>query len=109
MFDFMPKLIVQNPYNSVKEIALTHRLLLPKPREWRLMAKALSGEINGIHTIRGIAVATNGIHVAILRDNDIVIGHLEWFVADEQSPSTAPRATRSGMPRQNIFEGFSFE
>lgn len=105
----MAKLIVSNPFSSIQQIALTYKVVLPKPREWRMIPQSFSGEVNGCPAMRGVAVATNGIHVAILQSDNIVIGHLDWFVADEQSPNDA-KATRSGkMPRENIFEGFSLD
>ncbi|HEY5960944.1 MAG TPA: hypothetical protein VIV60_30520 [Polyangiaceae bacterium] len=56
---------------------------LPKPQEWRLLAKPVVGQIQGLDRFHGIAVATNGIHVAIARPFDFVVGHLYWFVKDE--------------------------
>lgn len=78
---------------------------LPKPYDdWRLVQKPVPGHINGLETIRGLAVATNGIIVALLNSyGKISFGHLEWFVKDKPSDETdlfdgaavTPRATRS--------------
>lgn len=106
----MAKLLVNNPFSSVQEIAREYRIVLPKPHEWKLMPKGVSGEISGLHRIRGVAMATNGIHVAILTNDDVLIGHLHWFVADEQPQEERVKTDRvERKPRVNIFEGFCLE
>lgn len=55
--------------------------MLPKPREdWRLVKDPVHGWINGLDRFSGLAVATNGIMVALRDENEVIrIGHLEWF------------------------------
>ena len=72
-------------FDSIESFNRTFKAALPKPYDWRLI-EAMTGEINGIPTSRGIAVATNGILVAIMQNDGIVIGHLDWFVKDEEQP-----------------------
>lgn len=107
----MAKVIVSNPFVSVKELALSHHIVLPKPHEWRLLSSPSSGEVQGLSGIRGVGVATNGIHVAILSNEKIQIAHLDWFVADEQDTAqrTGATAKASRMPTENIFANFSLD
>lgn len=57
---------------------------------WRRCAER-TGEITGLPRFRGVAVATDGVLLAIKRsDNSIVIGHLESFVVD---PSPSARSS----------------
>lgn len=91
-------------------------MVLPKPFDWRLLPQGELGQIQGIHTMRGTAVATNGIHVAIVCGNTIHIGHLDWFITDEQAPMVArakavdkPAKVKSSTLRFDIFAGFSLD
>lgn len=74
-----------NSYNSLREFVISNKLMLPKPTEtWRLVKNQPVGSIIGLPTIQGIAVATNGILVAIERtDREILFCHLEWFRCDK--------------------------
>jgi hypothetical protein len=58
---------------------------LPKPKDsWRLTKEPIIGQINGIPTYRGAAVATNGIMVVLVNEASLVfIGHLDWFIPDD--------------------------
>ncbi len=48
-----------------------------------MVSKPVVGEINGLPGFRGLTVATNGIIVVILgSNNDIFLGHLDFFVKD---------------------------
>lgn len=78
---------------SLTDFRLRHGVQLPKPYDWRLVPEQLTGEIAGLPSFRGTAIATNGIHVAIERGHDVVIGHLEWFLADK--PEAAQRLLSS--------------
>lgn len=104
----MAKLSVPNPFTSVNAVKATYGITLPKPHEWRLLPEGIVGCINGIHTMHGTAVATNGIHVAIMQVNTLTIGHMDWFVADEQSESERKQATSttSKVCKVTIFEEF---
>lgn len=81
-------------YPSLDSFCHQHSLhiqMLPKPRDgWRLIQQPVLGGINGLtHKYRGLAVATNGIIVAILTSaNAICFGHLEWFIKDEPDEET---------------------
>ena len=52
----------------------------------------MTGAINGLDKSRGIAVATNGIIVAIMQNDGIVFGHLDWFVEDKEPACEASPA-----------------
>jgi len=84
---------VLQTYRNTHEFAQAFKTVLPKPREaWRLLTAPMLGEITGIHTIRGKAIATNGILVAVVReDNELFFGHLEWFKEDP-TQHAAPKA-----------------
>lgn len=77
--------LTTNSYNSLGEFLATNRLILPdKDSQWRLVKNQPFGSIKGLPTMQGIAVATNGILVAIERsDRSILFGHLEWFRGDK--------------------------
>lgn len=69
---------------SLTDFRNKHNVWLPKPHDcWRLVPDGVVGQIAGLPSFRGTAIATNGIHVAIERGQDVVIGHLEWFIADD--------------------------
>lgn len=51
---------------------------------WRLLTPRKSGEVNGIPTSRGLAIATDGMLVLIRQsDGSLFEGHLEWFEKDQ--------------------------
>lgn len=81
----MESTIKTTGYASLREFVVANRLMLPKPTEtWRLVKDQPSGSIIGLPSIQGIAVATNGIIVAIERsDREILFCHLEWFKCDK--------------------------
>ena len=67
-----------------------HQLTLPKPRDtWRSLKETPTGEVLGLGKVfRGQAIATNGIIVAILTsNNDVVYGHFDWFITDDNEPT----------------------
>lgn len=72
-------------YGSLREFVVMNRVMLPKPTEtWRLVKDMPVGSINGLPTCSGVAVATNGIIVAIERsDRSILFCHLDWFSPDK--------------------------
>ena len=77
-------------FQSVDDFKRTFKSSLPKPYDWRLI-EPMVGEINGIPTSRGIAIATNGIIVAIMQNDGVVFGHLDWFVKDKEQPICASK------------------
>jgi hypothetical protein len=80
----MSKHLCPNPYANVIELMNEFGIILPTPhKDWRLLPDAMVGEINGLVNLRGMAVATNGILVAITPGRGIVLGHLSSFVCDE--------------------------
>ena len=99
----MARIAFQSPYSSVAELKSLHGLTLPKPYDWRLLSPALVGSINALPGTQGIAVATNGILVAVLQQDKIFFGHLDWFVADEQSSSSRdnhPKVSTTKVKKQ---------
>lgn len=82
----MARINILNDFQSVAAMQKSLAVLLPKPDEWRLLQPALVGQINALPETRGLALATNGIHVLILQENKQCFGHIDWFVADEDQP-----------------------
>lgn len=87
----LPKERMLNPYVYLEKLVRKHGCMLPKPKEdWRLVQHPVMGHINGLQdSMRGMAMATNGIMVAIEDQvaNILFFGHLEWFnkETDEES------------------------
>lgn len=99
----MSKLIITNPYVSMDAIK-EHYGVLPKPWEWHLVPadKCIMGAPQGIETMRGVTVATNGIHYAVERwDGRLIVVHVLHFVPDEVDSSehfaSSPRAKKSDV------------
>jgi hypothetical protein len=69
-------------FASIDAIKKEFKVLLPKPYDWRLLQPCFVGEVNGLPSMRGTAIATNGILLAILQDNALLIGHMDSFVID---------------------------
>lgn len=80
----MAKLALPQTFRSIAELRSITGHVLPHPHEWRLLAEQVIGQVRGIPTMRGTAVATNGIHVLIMRHDGVVFGHMDFFVPDEQ-------------------------
>lgn len=86
------------PYASIAQFAERNQLILPRPFCWRLIQDPPTGEIQGISGIRGFAIATNGIIVALESDQgDIAFGHLDYFNPDADSD---PKPLTSKFPKQ---------
>ena len=73
------------PYSSLDMLVRQHRVVLPRPKDgWRLVMDPIGGQINGLPAIAGKTVATNGIIVALeTPSGDLLFGHLEWFVPND--------------------------
>lgn len=80
----MAKLAIPQTFRSIAELRTITGYVLPTPHEWRLLSEQVIGQIHGIPTMRGTAVATNGIHVLILQQSGVLFGHMDFFVPDEQ-------------------------
>ena len=64
------------------------------PDGWRPLQEQKSGNIHGLPTLRGTAIATDGVLVAILTwDGKLSVGHLDYFIADKDEPAARPIAT----------------
>lgn len=69
---------------------------------WRIIPQSF-GEINGIPTLRGKRVATDGILCIILvGDNDYIIGHNEWFVKDVDVSAPSEKKESFGRRMQRV-------
>lgn len=80
----MAKLAIPQTFASIAQLRSVTGHVLPTPHEWRLLSEQVIGAIRGIPTMRGTAVATNGIHVLIMRHDGVVFGHMDFFVPDER-------------------------
>ncbi len=99
------------PYTTVHALCERHHLKLPRPHPWWLLSgdDCIVGEVNGVPTIRGKAVATNGIMVAVLTvQGDIDLGHRQFFVRDEEprEESYTPRQASLGTKRKATIQRF---
>jgi hypothetical protein len=91
----------QQNYRSLLDFAKHHEVCLPKPHDWRLTKEPVTGEIQGISGIRGFAVATNGILVALENDRgDLAFGHLDWFVPDAETTQSEPQTPKTPKARK---------
>lgn len=90
-------------YSSLSQFAKLHRLAaLPRPHDtWRLLCKPCLGEINGLgHYFRGLAVATNGVIVAIETSaGNVLFGHLQWFEKDDPLAESDLDNARTVFPK----------
>ncbi len=98
--------------SSLSELVLKYNLILPKPRDdWRLIQEPVQGEINGIPSMRGFCLATNGIIVAILtQDSKIIFGHLPFFVPDREEElakvMNQPKTKKATKKEEDFFKLF---
>jgi len=66
-------------FSNLDDFVRAYRLILPPPRHWWLCDPD-RGQIATLPSFCGVAVATNGILVAIKNQTGkIVFGHREWF------------------------------
>ena len=107
----MARLTVPQHFFSVSQIKETFGTTLPKPHEWRLIQQPIVGAIHGLPTTQGVAIATNGIEVVILQYDKIILGHLDFFVADQQqeSPVTikVTNPVKQKQPRERDINEFA--
>lgn len=79
----MARHFAYNEFNSISHLCAAFKTTLPKPATWRLLSPAMVGEINALPGSKGIAIATNGILVAILQNTSLFIGHFDSFVVEQ--------------------------
>jgi hypothetical protein len=97
----MAKVTTIQTFVSIADIKEQYGMTLPKPFEWRLLAIPFVGAVNGIPTSHGVAVATNGILVAIVQDERrLFIGHIDSFVADTQENEVRLTVRQAVKPRK---------
>lgn len=93
-------------YSSMTAFVKAHRLqILPRPHEdWRVVLDPVPGEIIGLgHKFRGMAVATNGIIVALETSaGHILFGHLQWFLKDDPDQPTDLDSALAACPRCKV-------
>lgn len=79
----MAKLATLQHFPSVHAFAQHYGLILPRPYDWRLLADCPVGEVSGIPSLRGTAIATNGIVAAVITGEDKhFFCHIDYFIAD---------------------------
>lgn len=95
-------------------------LTLPKERKgsppWRLPRGECRGQIEGIPTLRGSLVLTNGIIGFLILDDQLTNGckkwasvHYDWFVPDRDSEAALPEGLPAprGRYKNKVFEEFT--
>ena len=104
----MAKLTTIQHFTSIDKLKEYFKTPLPKPYDWRLMSPCLIGQINALPGSRGTAIATNGILVAIIQNDALFIGHIDFFVADLEQPieniSKAKLVTKRSRKQEDITE-----
>lgn len=87
----------ERPFKNLGELCECYGYL-PRPKTWRMLPLGVPGMINALPLSNGIAIATNGVHVAIENTacSALYIGHLEWFVVDDlNAPACAKEILQS--------------
>lgn len=74
--------------SDVATVLERYSFTLPKMRKgappWKVPSRALYGEIQGLHTLRGQIVLTNGIKAFLVMGNGAWADvHWNWFLADD--------------------------
>lgn len=74
-----------NPFPNMSSLRAAYGRHLPQPADnWRTIKEPHFGHIQGIPSMMGLAVATDGIYVVIKRgDGHFLLGHLDWFISDD--------------------------
>lgn len=91
--------------NSLRQLQDQYHIWLIAPKDWRLIPDMVVGEINGLPSMRGEAVATNGIHVVIITSNNTpLLGHLDWFIPDKDERSNLLKSTTKQPTKTNMKE-----
>ena len=88
----MAKVYQIQHFSSIAAFKEHWGITLPRPHDWRLLVKPEVGAIHGIPSSQGVAVATNGILVAIQRWKDVFIGHIDSFVPDNEYTTASKMA-----------------
>lgn len=97
------KVKIPQPYASVEALQKRFNILLPrKSPDWRLIKEPPVGEINGIPSMRGIAMATDGILAIIVHEETVIFGHVDYFMVDKEE-FEPPRAKKKTL-RQKLDE-----
>ena len=107
-FSYMAKIIATNPFASLSDLKAKLRISLPKPYEWRLINEPFSGECNGLSSLRGIVVATNGIEAVVVNNATVSLVRIAWFNEDMQE-NIAKGHKATAKQGFNPFEGFVYE
>lgn len=95
-------------FKSLHELRERWKVVLPKPYDWHL-TEPVPGEVVGLPTSRGVKVATNGIIVAIQQKDELVFGHLSWFVEDKDTSivgNPPPTEKKPSRRTKSIFSEF---
>jgi hypothetical protein len=98
---------VEQDIQNLDELQRRHGSL-PRGRQglhWRLMLPIM-GAPQGIPTMRGKAVATNGILVAILSGGRLVTGHLATFLPERQEDYVAVEKQRNRKSNLSFLEAY---
>lgn len=100
-------------YQAVVTFCNNHNLHLPHPHPWRIVLKPFTGCIQGLEkrgNFRGTAMLSNGIEVAILReDGNVVLGHADSFVADKKYINTKDRLHIKATKKEKVAHEVNLE
>lgn len=99
----MAKLTTLQPFDSVQ--ALTHHFRTTLPcafkSDWRLLQSPIVGHVNGVESLQGLLLATNGVLAALERSGRLEIVHVDYFIPDEQSVTIRTLVKKPLVPKAN--------
>lgn len=83
--------------SRLTQLCLRYGVAMPE-KGWRPVERY--GEIHGIHRIRGLCIATNGILCIIVDGNGkIFVAHWDWFVKDKDLSEPTETKRRSKIEK----------
>ena len=84
----MAKLTTLQHFNSVSHLAASFGVTLPRSTSpWRLVQEPLVGCVNGVPSLRGVLLATDGVIALVARGGRLERAHLDWFIPDDNQPA----------------------
>lgn len=101
-------------FDNIYHLRAETGIILPKPFDtWRLIAEPVMGKIQGIPTLWGVAIATNGITLILQRGEEYLDVHLDNFIPDDIEDvdrlggNTRTKATSTKPQPDPLFAGFT--
>ena len=91
---------IQASRDAFIAFATRHRLTVSHHSDWRC-CEAKHGQVQGLHTLRGKLVATNGILAYLEQPTGLALIHVHSFVKDKAEKAlSSPRAQKQNNNRE---------